>query len=190
MGNKVKSKELRPSQRNELLGELKARFKSNMNRHPGVKWEAVLARLEMNSSKLWSLNEMERTGGEPDVTGYDPDTGVFTFVDCSAESPKGRRSICYDRKALDARKEFKPLDSVMDMAAEMGVELLNEDEYRALQMAGEFDLKTSSWIKTPHEIRSLGGALFADRRYGHVFVYHNGASSYYASRGFRALLKV
>ncbi len=173
-----------------LLRRLKERFEKNMQRHHEVKWEQVLAKLEAGSEKLWSLSEMERTGGVPDVVGQDAQTGEFIFIDCSAESPAGRRSLCFDREALDARKENKPEGSVMDMAAAMKVELLTEEQYRTLQRLGEFDLKTSSWIQTPKEIRKLGGALFADRRYNQVFVYHNGASSYYAARGFRVLLKV
>lgn len=183
-------KELSSAQREELLGALKTRFSKNMNRHTGLEWAKVLARLEAHTEKLWSLNEMERTGGEPDVVGQDKYTGEYIFNDCSAESPKGRRSLCYDREALESRKEYKPENSVMDMAAEMGVELLTEDQYRELQQLGTFDIKTSSWIKTPAEIRKLGGAIFCDRRYNHVFVYHNGAESYYAARGFRGLLKV
>jgi len=174
----------------ELLGTLKARFEKNMNRHKGLDWAKVQARLEASADKLRSLDEMERTGGEPDVVGQDEKTGDYIFYDCSAESPKGRRSVCYDRKALDARKENKPADSAMDMAAAMGIELLTEEQYRALQELGEFDLKTSSWIQTPSEIRKLGGALFCDRRYDHVFLYHNGADSYYAARGFRGSLRV
>jgi len=161
-----------------------------MNRHKGVDWARVQAKLEASPDKLWSLNEMERTGGEPDVVGFDKKTGEFVFYDCSAESPKGRRSICYDRAALDARKQNKPKDSAIDMADAMGVELLTEEEYRALQKLGEFDTKTSSWVQTPARIRELGGALFCDRRYDTVFLYHNGADSYYAARGFRAVLRV
>jgi hypothetical protein len=174
----------------ELLEVLKGRFEKNMNRHQGLEWAAVRARLNANTEKLWSLNEMERTGGEPDVVGRDQKTGEYVFYDCSAESPKGRRSVCYDREALDSRKEHKPADSALDMAARMGIELLTEEEYRALQKLGEFDTKTSSWVKTPPDIRKRGGALFCDCRYGHVFVYHNGAESYYAARGFRGMLKV
>ena len=181
---------LSPAQREELLGVLKARFEKNMGRHKGLDWSKVQAKLEANTEKLWSLNEMERTGGEPDVVGHDKKTGEYTFYDCSVESPKGRRSICYDRAALDARKEHKPRDSAMDMATAMGVELLTEEEYRALQKLGEFDPKSSSWIKTPSEIRKLGGALYCDRRYNTVFLYHNGADSYYAARGFRGSLRV
>src|SRR3981081_4094594 len=185
-----KKKDLSPEQRAELLRALKARFEKNMNRHKGLEWSKVQAKLETNAEKLWSLNEMERTGGEPDVVGFDKKTGEYIFYDCLAESPKGRRSLCYDREALESRKEHKPKDSAIDMAAAMGIELLTEEQYRELQKLGEFDTKTSSWIKTPSEIRKLGGALFCDRRYGHVFVYHNGAESYYAARGFRGSLRV
>lgn len=177
-------------QREELLNLLKTRFEKNMNRHQDIDWAKVQARLEANTKKLDSLNEMENTGGEPDVVGYDKKTGEYIFYDCSAESPKGRRSVCYDRKALDSRKEHKPANNAMDMANAIGVEILTEEQYRELQQLGEFDLKTSSWIKTPAEIRKLDGALFCDRRYDHVFVYHNGASSYYAVRGFRGSLRV
>ncbi len=183
-------KKLSPEQREELLRALKARFEKNMNRHKGLEWAKVQAKLEANTEKLWSLNEMERTGGEPDVVGYDKKTGETIFYDCSAESPKGRRSVCYDREALDSRKEFKPKDTAMDMAAAMGIEILTEEQYRELQKFGDFDTKTSSWLKTPSEIRKLGGAIFADRRYDHVFVYHNGADSYYGARGFRGSLRV
>ena len=183
-------KELSPDHHDELLVTLQARFEENMSRHQGLEWLAVQARLETNPDKLWSLSEMERTGGEPDVVGYDQTTGEYLFYDCSTESPEGRRSLCYDQQALEARKANKPQDSAMHMAATMGIELLSEDEYRALQNLGEFDLKTSSWIKTPPEIRALGGALFCDRRYDHVFVYHNGAESYYAARGFRGSLRI
>jgi hypothetical protein len=190
--NKIKSnkKELLPEQREKQLGVLKARFEKNLNRHKDLKWDKVLARLQANNEKLWSLNEMERTGGEPDVIGYDKKTNEYIFYDCSAESPDGRRSLCYDREALESRKEFKPKNNVIDMAAEMGIELLTEEQYRELQKLGNFDLKTSSWVKTPDDIRKLGGAIFCDRRYNTVFVYHNGADSYYAARGFRGLLKV
>ena len=170
--------------------ELKTRFEENRSRHKGVEWAKVRSRLDANPGKLWSLSEMERTGGEPDVIGHDAKTGEYLFYDCSPESPAGRRSVCYDREALDSRKEHKPANSAMEMADGMGIELLTEDEYRALQKLGEFDLKTSSWIVTPPDIRKLGGALFCDRRYDHVFVYHNGASSYYAARGFRGSLRV
>ena len=187
--NKTK-KQLSPSQREELLKTLKARFEKNMNRHKGVDWAKVQTKLESNTEKLWSLNEMETTGGEPDVVGHDKKTGEFVFYDCSAESPKGRRSVCYDREALEARKEHKPKDSAIDMATAMGIELLTEEQYRELQKLGTFDAKTSSWIVTPPDIRKLGGALFADFRYGHVFVYHNGAESYYAARGFRGSVRV
>jgi uncharacterized protein YpuA (DUF1002 family) len=174
----------------ELLSILKTRFEKNMNRHKGLDWTKVLARLEKNTEKLWSLNEMEETGGEPDVVDYDKKTGEFIFYDCSAESPKDRRSYCYDRAALDARKENKPKNSAVDVAEEMGIELLTEDQYRELQKLGKFDSKTSSWIKTPPEIRKLGGAVFCDFRYNQVFLYHNGADSYYAARGFRGSLRV
>jgi hypothetical protein len=184
------NKELSPEQREDLFNTLQNRFESSMHRHHGLEWAAVQARLEAHPEKIWSLNEMERTGGEPDVVGYDQETGEFLFFDCSAESPEGRRSVCYDHQALEARKANKPQDSAMHMAATIGINLLTEDEYRALQKLGEFDLKTSSWIKTPAEIRRLGGALFCDRRFDHVFVYHNGAESYYAARGFRSSLKV
>jgi hypothetical protein len=177
-------------QREELLHTLKARFEQHPNRHPGIAWADVQARLEANPEKLASLHEMEHTGGEPDVVGQDAQTGEYLFVDCSAESPKGRRSICYDREALEARKEHKPATSALDMAAAMGLELLTEEQYRHLQTLGHFDAKTSSWLKTPPEIRKLGGALFGDYRYGQVFVYHNGAESYYGARGFRGLLRV
>jgi hypothetical protein len=183
-------KKLSPKQREELLSALRARFEKNMNRHKGLAWVKVQARLEAHPEKLWALNEMERTGGEPDVVGYDKKSGEYIFYDCSAESPKDRRSLCYDRAALEARKEFKPKDTVMDMAAAMGIEPLAEEQYRALQKLGNFDTKTSSWLKTPAEIRKLGGAIFADRRYDHVFVYHNGADSYYGGRGFRGSLRV
>ncbi len=184
------AKNLTDQQRDELLGTLQARFEKNLNRHKGLDWAKVQARLEANSEKLWSLNEMERTGGEPDVVGYDKKTGEYLFYDCSAESPKARRSLCYDREALEARKEFKPADTAQDMAAAMGVEILTEEQYQGLQKLGNFDTKTSSWLKTPAEIRKLGGAIFADRRYDHVFVYHNGADSYYGSRAFRGVLRV
>jgi hypothetical protein len=183
-------KALSPEQRKELLGALKARFEKNMNRHRGVEWPKVQAKLEANAEKLWSLHEMERTGGEPDVVGHDKKTSEYIFYDCSAESPKGRRSFCYDREALESRKEDKPKNSAMDMAAAMGIELLTEEQYGELQQLGNFDTKTSSWVKTPPAIRKLGGALFCDRRYDTVFVYHNSAESYYAARGFRGWLRV
>lgn len=185
-----RKKELSPGQRAELLRTLKARFDGNMNRHQGLEWARIQAKLEADSGKLWSLNEMEKTGGEPDVVGHDRKTGEFIFYDCSAESPRGRRSICYDREALESRKEHKPADSAMGMASAMGVELLTEEQYRTLQKLGGFDTKTSSWVKTPSDIRRLGGALFCDRRYDTVFLYHNGAESYYAGRGFRGWLAV
>ena len=193
-------KELSPEQREALLGALKARFEKNMNRHKGLEWSKIQAKLEANPSrllsgsyrdeKLWSLNEMERTGGEPDVVGHDNKTGEYIFYDCSAESPKGRTSVCYDRKALESRKEHKPENNAIDMAAAMGIEILTEEQYRELQKLGNFDTKTSSWIITPSDIRKLGGAIFADFRYGNVFVYHNGAESYYAARAFRGSLRV
>jgi hypothetical protein len=183
-------KDLSPKQREELLRTLKVRFEKNMNRHQGLEWAQVQAKLEADAEGLWSLNEMERTGGEPDVVGRDKKTDEYIFCDCSSESPKGRRSVCYDREALEARKEHKPKDGAMDMAAAMGVELLTEEEYRALQKLGKFDTKTSNWVKTPSDIRKLGGALFCDRRFDIVFVYHNGAESYYAARGFRGSLRV
>jgi hypothetical protein len=183
-------KELSPQQCEELLGALKARFEKNMNRHKGLEWSKVQSRLEADTAKLWSLNEMERTGGEPDVVGQDEKTGEYIFYDCSPESPKGRRSVCYDLEGLESRKEHKPENNASDMAAAMGIELLTEEQYRGLQKLGNFDIKTSSWIRTPSEIRKLGGALFCDRRYNHVFVYHNGAESYYAVRGFRGLIRV
>ncbi len=191
-GNK---KELLPKQVEELLGLLKVRFEKNMNRHQGLEWSKIQAKLKANPEKLWSLHEMERTGGEPDVVvlltvGSDKKTSEYVFYDCSAESPNGRRSLCYDRLALESRKENKPKNNVIDMAAAIGIELLSEEQYRELQKLGTFDTKTSSWIVTPPNIRKLGGAIFADYRYGHVFVYHNGAESYYAARGFRGSLKV
>ncbi len=197
MKSKSNKKELSLEQFEQLLGVLKVRFEKNRNRHKGLEWTNVDATLEAcmsgkqaNAQKLWSLHEMERTGGEPDVGGHDKKTGEYIFYDCSAESPKGRRSICYDADALESRKEHKPEDSAMNMAAAMGIELLSEEQYRELQKLGDFDTKTSSWVKTPAEIRKLGGALFCDRRYDHVFVYHNGAESYYAARAFRGLLRV
>lgn len=189
--NKVSNKkELSPEQRKELIITLKARFEKNMNFHKDLEWPKVQAKLEANSEKLWALNEMERTSGEPDVVGHDKDTDEYIFYDCSAESPKGRRSVCYDREALDSRKENKPENNAIDMSVAMGVELLTEEQYRELQKLGNFDTKTSSWVKTPANIRKLGGAIFCDRRYDTVFVYHNGADSYYASRGFRCSLRV
>jgi hypothetical protein len=181
---------MKAKQREELLGALKARFEKNMNRHKGLQWAEVQAKLKANPEKLWSLNEMEKTGGEPDVVGVDKKTGEYIFYDCSADSPKGRRSVCYDREALDSRKEHKPETSAMDMAAAMGIEILTEEQYRELQTLGNFDTKTSSWVKTPSDIRKLGGAVFCDRRYDKVFLYHNGADSYYAARGFRGSLRV
>lgn len=181
---------LPPKQREQLLKTLKARFLDNMQRHKGLEWTQIQAMLEANAGKLWSLGEMETTGGEPDVIGLDSKTKEYIFCDCSAESPKGRRSLCYDREALESRKEHKPKGNAVDAAAAMGIDLLTEEQYRDLQKLGNFDTKTSSWIKTPPEIRKLGGALFCDRRYGAVFVYHNGAESYYAARGFRGLLRV
>jgi len=183
-------RDVSPEQREALLGVLKLRFEKNMNRHKDLAWADVRKRLAASAEKLWSLDEMEKTGGEPDVVGHDKKTGEFIFCDCAAESPKGRRSVCYDRQALEERKEHKPKDSATDKAAAMGVELLTEEQYRELQKLGTFDTKTSSWVKTPSDIRKLGGALFCDRRYDTVFVYHNGAESYYAARAFRGLLKV
>jgi uncharacterized protein DUF4256 len=186
----TKKKELSPEQREELLRVLKARFEKNMNRHKGLEWAKVQDKLQRNTEKLWSLNQMETSGGEPDVIGHDKKTGEYIFCDCSAESPKGRRSVCYDREALESRKEHKPENNALDMAAAMRVEILTEEQYRDLQKLGDFDTKTSSWVKTPSDIRKLGGALFCDRRYDTVFVYHNGAESYYAARGFRGSLRV
>src|ERR1700730_5226918 len=183
-------KEFSTKHREVLLNTLTARFEKNINRHKGLEWAKVQAKLEANTEKLWSLNEMERTGGEPDVVGHDKKTGEDIFYDCSPESPKGRRSVCYDREALESRKENKPEDNAIDMAAGIGIELLTEEQYRELQKLGNFDSKTSSWVKTPADIRKLGGALFCDRRYNTVFVYHNGAESYYAARGFRGSLRV
>ena len=188
-GVKMKKK-LSPKQRDELLKALKARFEKNLNRHKGLVWAKVQAKLEAKPEKLWSLYEMERTGGEPDVVGHDKKTGEYIFYDCSAESPIGRRSVCYDREALESRKEHKPEDNAIDMAAAMGIVLLTEEQYRELQRLGDFDTKTSSWVNTPSDIRKLGGALFCDRRYNTVFVYHNGAESYYAARAFRGCLRV
>jgi hypothetical protein len=189
--NEISNKmDLSPEQLEELLNALKTRFEKNIQRHEGIEWAEVQAKLEVNPEKLWSLNEMERTGGEPDVVGHDKETGEYIFYDCSAESPKGRRSVCYDREALESRKQHKPENSAVNMAAEMGIELLSEEQYRNLQKLGIFDKKTSSWVQTPSDIRKLGGAIFCDWRYGHVFVYHNGADSYYAARGFRGSLRV
>jgi len=187
---KNEKKQLLPDQHEELLKTLKARFEKNMNRHKDMEWTKVEAKLENKPQKLWSLYEMEKTGGEPDVVGYDQKTEEYIFFDCSPESPKGRRNVCYDQKALESRKENKPENSALDMAADMGIEILSEEEYRALQKLGEFDLKTSSWLKTPSDIRKLGGAIFADRRYDTIFVYHNGASSYYGVRAFRGSLRI
>ena len=189
---KNNKKNLSPEQREELLRTLKARFEKNMNRHKDLQWAKVQAKLDSRAGeeKLWSLNEMERTGGEPDVVGHDKKTGEYIFYDCSAESPKGRRSVCYDSEALESRKEHKPKNNAIDMAAAMGIELLTEEKYRELQVLGEFDMKTSSWVKTPPDIRKLGGALFCDRRYDHIFVYHNGAESYYGARAFRGSLRI
>jgi hypothetical protein len=183
-------KELSSEQREELLGVLKSRFDKNSNRHIGIEWAKIQAKLEANAEKLWSLDEMEITGGEPDVIGYDKNTDEYIFYDCSVESPKGRRSVCYDHEALEARKEHKPGNSAVEMAKDMGIELLNEEQYRKLQKFGPFDTKTSSWIVTPAAIRKLGGAIFGDYRYGTIFIYHNGAESYYAARGFRGSLRV
>ena len=188
--NRGNKKELSPAQREELLRALKARFERNLNRHKGLEWAKVQAKLERNAEKLWSLHEMESTGGEPDVVGQDKKTREYIFYDCSVESPNGRRSLCYDHEALEARKEHKPKDNALDMAAALGIELLTEEQYRELQKLGNFDTKTSSWVKTPAEIRKLGGALFCDRRYDTVFLYHNGAESYYAARGFRGSLRL
>ena len=188
--SKAGNSRLSETEAEEIIQTLKRRFEKNMNRHKGISWEDVAKKLESKPEKLWSLFKMEETGGEPDLTGKDKKTGEYIFIDCAAESPRGRRSICYDREALNARKEHKPANSAMDLAAEMNTEILTEEQYRELQELGEFDLKTSSWIKTPEPIRRLGGALFCDRRYNHVFVYHNGAESYYGARGFRSLLRV
>jgi hypothetical protein len=189
--NKIsEKKELSQEQSKELIDVLKARFEKNMNRHEGLEWAKVQEKLDADPEKLWSLNEMERTGGEPDVVGYDKKKDKYMFCDCSAESPKGRRSVCYDREALESRKKHKPENSAMDMAASMGIELLTEEQYRQVQKLESFDKKTSSWVQTPADIRKLGGALFCDYRFGHVFVYHNGAESYYAARGFRGSLMV
>lgn len=183
-------RKLSPEQQQELLKTLRGRFEKNMNRHKGIEWAKVQAKLETNPEKLWSLSEMEKTGGEPDVVAHDKKTGEYIFYDCSAESPKDRRSVCYDHEALESRKEHKPKNSAMEMASDMGIEILTEEQYRELQKLGNFDAKTSSWLKTPSDIRKLGGAIYADFRYGHVFVGHNGAESYYAARGFRGSLKV
>ena len=187
---KTNKKELSPKQQEQLLSALKDRFEKNQNRHKGLDWAQVQAKLEAHAEKLWSLNEMERTGGEPDVVGHDKKTGEYVFYDCAAESPKARVSVCYDREGLDSRKEHKPKNTAMDMAAAMGIELLTEEQYMELQKLGDFDTKTSSWVKTPDEMRKLGGALYCDRRYGRVFVGHNGAQSYYSARGFRGSLRV
>lgn len=184
------TKELLPTDREDLLSELKTRFEENTGRHEGLDWAMIQAKLEADPAKLWSLSEMERTGGEPDVVGLDKKTGEFIFFDCSPESPKGRRSLCYDRAAWESRKEHKPESSALDVAAAMGIKILNEDEYRGLQKLGRFDIKTSSWLETPADIRHLGGAIFGDWRYGHVFIYHNGAESYYAARAFRGSLRI
>lgn len=188
--SKINKKTLSPDQRDELLKTLKTHFEKNMHRHKDIEWTTVQSKLEANMNKLWSLNEMERTGGEPDIVGYDSKSGEYIFYDCSTESPSDRRNVCYDREALEARKEFKPKDSAVAMATAMGIEILTEEQYHQLQELGRFDTKTSSWLKTPSEIRKLGGAIFADRRYNHVFVFHNGADSYYGSRAFRASLRV
>jgi hypothetical protein len=191
MSKAMKGKrKLLPEQREELLTLIEARFKKNMHRHKGIEWPKVKARLDTDSTKLWSLHEMERTGGEPDVVGYDKKTGEYIFYDCSSETPKGRRSICYDHEALESRKEYKPENSAVGMADDIGIKILSESEYRGLQELGDFDTKTSSWIETPPDIRNLGGALFGDFRFGHVFIYHNGAESYYGVRGFRGLIKI
>ena len=194
MNSKKKPSPNRPalatSKREELIKTLKARFEKNLNRHKGLEWAKVQSRLEANADKLWSLNEMERTGGQPDVVGHDKKTGQYLFYDCSGESPAGRRSVCYDPEALESRKEHKPKNSALGMAVAMGIEILSEEEYRKLQELGEFDTKTSSWVRTPADIRKRGGALYCDRRYGHIFLYHNGAESYYAARGFRGSLRV
>lgn len=187
---KTKAKKLSSDQMKELFSILKARFENNKSRHKDIEWNKVLAKLESNPEKLWSLNEMERTGGEPDVVGFNKKTGKYIFYDCSAESPKGRRSLCYDDEALKSRKEHKPKDSAMSMATDMGIEILSDEQYLELQKLGDFDTKTSSWVQTPSDIRNLGGALFCDRRYNTVFLYHNGAESYYAARGFRGSLRV
>lgn len=181
---------LSPEQREELLATLKTRFDKNKGRHKGIEWSAVLQKLESDPAKLWSIGQMEETGGEPDVTGFDKKTGEYLFVDCAAETPKGRRSVCYDREGLDSRKEFKPDNTAVDLAEAMGVEMLDEDQYHELQKLGDFDLKTSSWLKTPDDVRKLGGAIFGDKRYGRVFIYHNGAQSYYGGRAFRGMIRI
>jgi hypothetical protein len=188
--NNIVKKLLPAKQRDEILATLKARFEENMNRHRGLEWAKVRAKLDANAGKVWSLGEMERTGGEPDVVGQDKKTGEYLFVDCSAQSPEGRTSLCYDREALDSRREHKPKNSIMDMAAAMGIEVLTEEQYHELQKLGEFDTKSSSWIKAPDEIRKLGGGLYGDRRFGRVFIYHNGPQSYYSGRAFRGMLRV
>jgi len=188
--NIIKTEKLSPDLQDKLLTALQKRFENNTHRHKGIKWDAVASRFDANPEKLWSLNLMEETGGEPDVTGFDEATGEYLFCDCSDESPAGRRSLCYDRDGLESRKEHKPINSAVDMAAEMGIELLTEEQYSQLQQAGNFDRKTSSWLQTPEEVRKQGGAIFGDLRYGRVFIYHNGAQSYYAARGFRGILKV
>ena len=190
MKNTSKKRDLSPDQRNKLLSTLKSRFEKNMDRHQGLDWSKVEAKLRAHAEKLWTLNEMEQTGGEPDVVGFDKKSGEFIFYDCAPETPKGRRSLCYDRAALNARKEHKPADSATDVAATMGVEVMSEEDYREVQSLGQFDQKTSRWLKTPADIRKRGGAIFGDFRYGRVFIYHNGAESYYAARAFRAALKV
>jgi hypothetical protein len=190
MSNVETIKELSPAQRDEILMVLKTRFEKNMNRHKGLEWTKLQARLEAHDEKLWSLSEMERTGGEPDVVGHDKKTDEYIFYDCSEESPKDRRNVCYDRESLESRKEHKPKNNAIDMATDIGIELLTEEQYRELQLLGKFDTKTSSWIRTPSAIRKLGGALFCDRRFDHVFLYHNGAESYYGARGFRGSLRV
>jgi hypothetical protein len=190
MISKMSKKELSPVQIEELINTLKTRFEKHMKRHPDLEWAKVQAKLEANADKMWVLDDMETTGGEPDVIGFDGSSNEYIFCDCAAESPKGRRSLCFDHEALESRKEHKPADSAVNMASSMGIVLLTEEEYRTLQALGEFDLKTSSWVQTPPEIRKLGGALFCDRRFNHVFLYHNGAESYYAARGFRGSLRV
>jgi hypothetical protein len=190
MKNPGSKQELSPAQREEFLATLKTRFDENKGRHKGIQWSDVMAKLECQPGKLWSIARMEETGGEPDVIGLDKKTGEYLFADCSTETPKGRRSVCYDREGLESRKEFKPDDTAADLADAMGIEMLDEEQYRNLQQLGDFDLKTSSWLKTPAEIRKLGGAIFGDKRYGRVFIYHNGAQSYYGSRGFRGMVRI